>query len=152
MDTSNTTLDAGYGNSSLNLSALDLEYLSKAGKWGRGLAIFFLVMMALALLGSLAVLAISAGSWPGTSSTALFSEAFVGLAYLVLLGLYVYPIFQLYRFSSKILSAVRTKNSTAATAAFKALKRMFQFLGIATIAFILFYVIGIGAFFSLGSF
>lgn len=135
LSNSTTPLDAGLGG--VNLSNQDLNNLRTAGKWGRFISIVMLISMAIVLLfvvllgGTMGTMIAAttpelAGTPFGGAGFSAFIIGFYGFSIL----LYVYPMVQLYKFSSRAIKTADANDPVAASAAFVALKSMFKYIGI----------------------
>ncbi|MEP3836144.1 MAG: DUF5362 family protein [Algibacter sp.] len=78
-----------------------------------------------------------------------FSMGYFGLIYLVLGLVYFFPVYNLFNFSRKMKSAIKSTNNDDFKVAFTNLKSHYKFMGIFMLAIISIYVlIFIGALFS----
>jgi hypothetical protein len=132
------------------------QFLAQAAKWGR-----FLSIVGFVLVGLLAVFSLFAGTIitkmanygnvDGTGSAGLGSAlgGMFTFIYLLLAALWFMPVLYLFRFSTKMQSALRSNDQHFLNDSFKNLKSCFRFMGIVTIVILSFYalvlVIGLGA-------
>ena len=140
MLTDSSNLDANY-TTGIQLSTVDLNHLRTAGKWGRFISIAALVMVALgALFMFLTFTSVGAmGLSTLGAETGIF--AIVGLIYAVIIGIYVYVLIKLYRFSTSAIRAADSGEQYAASEAFSALASVFKTVGIFLAIFLGFYAI-----------
>lgn len=129
-------------------------YLTQAAKWGRFLSIVGFIMVGLLIIFSFFAVSIIAafqgygrGGADNTGMAAL--GGVVTFFYIAIALLWLMPVLYLYRFSTKMLAALRTHDQVLINQSFKNLKSCFRFMGIMTIIVLSFYalalVIGIGA-------
>jgi hypothetical protein len=132
----------------LQVDQQSISYLSETARWAR-----FLSIVGFVLCGLMIVLALFAGSLISTftrvssGSDALgsamgFSSALFSLIYIVIALLYFFPCLYLFNFSGKMQTALRNNDQTSLNAAFGNLKSCFKFVGILTIVFLSFYLLG----------
>lgn len=113
------------------------NYLLEAAKWGKFLAITGYVLMGLLVLVAIVMtVAMSALSQVAGSG---FPMALVGLLYILLAGIYYFPVTYLYKFSVQMKQAIQIQNEGLLTSGFQNLKSLFKFLGIFTIVLLSLY-------------
>ncbi len=129
---------------------LSVDETSKANllemaRWAKFLAIMGFIGMAFLALagifaGAIGLSRYSASPLPGWAFT---------LIYIVIAGLYFYPILCLFRFSKNIKPAILSSNQGTFNYALGQLKSMFKFMGIMMIVVLVFYgialIVGIAA-------
>ncbi len=117
----------------IQLDSLAKTYLKETAKWAKFLAILGMVMMGFIILigitmmvsmGSLSALSPELGMMSGMMGIGL------GLVYIVMALIYVYPIWKLYEFANLTKKALMSEDSDLLTQAFGAQKSMFKFWGI----------------------
>lgn len=143
MDTHNELSE--FENLNAELTNTSISYLKESAKWGRFLSILGFILSGLMILGSLFMMTVFS-SIPASTDLGPMSAlpgAAMGLMYIFIALLYLLPSLFLFRFSKNTLQAINSSNSSQITTAFKNLKSMFKFMGIAAIIFIGIYVIGI---------
>ncbi len=123
----------------LLLEAQAEVYLGETSKWAKFLAIIGFIFMGFMVLGSFAVFAF-AGSM---GSLVPFPMAGVGFLYLVLAGVYFFPIYYLLQFANKTKLALANKSTQSLTESMKYIKSHYKFMGIFTIVMLAMYPIGI---------
>lgn len=118
-------------------------HLAESAKWARFLAIIGFVLIALIVLA--AALFLTMGS--------ALSDAFVqsgappltgfliGVIYLVLGGIYLYPTVQLFNFAKHTKAALQSNQSRQLTESMGNLKNVFKFFGILTVIVIGIYLL-----------
>ncbi|MBK8054453.1 MAG: hypothetical protein IPK35_14600 [Saprospiraceae bacterium] len=120
--------------SELQLDSTAVSHLKETAKWAKFLSIVGMVMMGIIVLigiimmvsiGSISSLSPELGNLGGMG-------AGLGFVYLILAGIYAYPIWKLYGFSNLTKKALGTNDSTLLTQAFGAQKSMFKFMGFFT--------------------
>ena len=109
-----------------------------------GAAIMVIIGIAMVALGTtIGGLAGSAGSTVG--------GAFLGVLYLAMSALYIYPIIKGFQFASATKAACLSDNEAQLARGFASLSAMVKFFGILTIVILVFYVLallGAGALFA----
>ncbi|RXQ92982.1 hypothetical protein EO244_10920 [Ancylomarina salipaludis] len=117
-------------------------YLRETRKWTKFFAILGFIFMGLGLLGSLGLFAASSMM----SAYTPFPMGAMGVFYLLLIGLYFFPIYYLLQFSNKAKEALMSRRSQALTEAMGYIKSHYKFVGIMTIVMLALYpIIIIGA-------
>src|SRR4030095_5238472 len=123
-------------------------HLSEAAKWAKFLAIVGFVMC-----GLIGVLAIFAGSFlalmsnsfnDGYSSSTRLSGgmgAFVAIFYIGIAILFFLPYLFLFRFATRMKTALNTNDQLTLNTSFQNLKIMFRYVGILTIVMLSFYAL-----------
>ena len=125
-----------------NLFAFDSEiinYLAETSKWGRFLAIVGYIGMGLLLL--LGFFVMVGGSILGSVSEVDLPLGVLGFLYIVLAGLYYFPVNYLYKFSNRIKLGLNSNSQQSLTSGFENLKSLFKFTGIFTIVILSLYVL-----------
>jgi hypothetical protein len=108
-------------------------------KNGRGWALF-LVILGFVGIGFLVIAAIAmfvAGSAIGGGAM----TGILGLAYIVIAGIYIIPLIFLLRFTSSVATACNQSDSSALKMAIRNLRLHFKSLGIIIIAMVIIYII-----------
>ncbi|GJM31309.1 MAG: hypothetical protein DHS20C18_03100 [Saprospiraceae bacterium] len=127
METSNLIDD----QMNLHLSEDNKSDLIATAKWAKFLSIVGFVMMGLMLLGIFAASSMMAYMLQ-ESTGGLIGSGVIIVFYLILLGIFFFPLLFQFRFANKALVAVETGNQSALTGAFSNLKSMYKFWGIYT--------------------
>lgn len=112
------------------------------GRWGKFLAIVSIVMMVLVVLigvASMTSLSSLASSYPG--GAAAFGGFFLLFFYLVIIALYIYPTYALYKYSTMIKEAIQNDDQFTFNEAFRHLKGAFKYMGILMLVVICIYAL-----------
>lgn len=126
-------LDANLSNEGLLITPEIQEFLKETAKWGKFLAIVGFVMV-----GLFVILGIFMGFFMGTMMSGMeeagvFGGAMggaLGLVYVVLGLFYLFPCLYLYRFSTKMKTAIAQDDQQYLFDSFKNLKSLYKFMGI----------------------
>ena len=124
----------------MGLSPLVQENLLVSARWGKLLAVRGFIFCALMVAGALAFM-MGGSYYMGKSSFNSFGLV-VGI-YLVIAIILFLPCLYLYRFSVKIVTAVKISGHEDLEVASANLKALFRYLGIIAIVIISFYVLAI---------
>lgn len=117
-------------------------YMLEIGRWGKFLAIAGFIFMGLLLLLSI-VMAISFSSLAdGFGGSGGLHPAFSAIILALMIAIYFYPIYALYKYAVQIKAALATENQELFNSAFGYLKGMFKYMGIFMIIIIGCYVLG----------
>ena len=135
----NELLDGGMGVAHARLSSIDKVFLNSASKWAKFIAIVYFVMAGLLALGAFALI-FGMGFLGGKSGMGGIGVG-VGLFYLALDLLIIFPALYLYRYAKNTQIAIHSNDETALTESFRNLKSWFQFVGILFIIFIAFNLV-----------
>ncbi|WP_109699342.1 DUF5362 family protein [Chitinophaga deserti] len=122
----------------LHIDEESARYLKETAKWGSFLAIVAFIMIGfyvLALLFGLIVGSAASGGFEAEYSTANPFAAVMGTGvgvafFIAYLALFTIPVVYLYRFSTRIKTALDGNDQTTLTNSFGNLKSMFKFYGI----------------------
>ncbi|MCF6351641.1 MAG: hypothetical protein L3J06_01385 [Cyclobacteriaceae bacterium] len=126
----------------MNISNESKFHLNEMRKWT-----FFLSILGFVLLGIMMIGAFSAGAIINQISGEYFpvSSVAMGIPFLFIGGIYFFPIYYLFKFSTKMKEAVLEENELSATEAFKNLKSHYKFMSILMIVMLVIYLItGVG--------
>jgi hypothetical protein len=133
---------------SLTIDPLIKSHLSETARWGKFLAILGFIMC-----GLVVVVGIFFGSLFGTlmnrtenpyGSTVDYSGSFgavMAVVYVIIAVVYFFPCLFLYRFSTKMKTALNGNEQSDLTLAFQNLKSLFRYVGIITVIFLGLYLI-----------
>jgi len=126
-------LDTNVGGDGLKISSEIREYLRETAKWGKFLAIAGFVgigLMVLIMLGMIFFIG-SSNEFASTLGIAeLAGGGFIFGFYIVIFAIYIFPLLFLYRFSTKIKTALAHDDQEFLSEAFKNLKSLYKFMGI----------------------
>lgn len=117
--------------------------LAEAAKWAKFLGILGLIVLGLMFLGGLFVMV--AGSSMLSQSPELralpFGGAVIGIIYIIMGIIYIYPTWAMYKFGTLIRAGVQNDNQAKFSEGVVYLKRFFKFVGILTLIIIGLYVL-----------
>ncbi len=126
----------------MNLSNEAKFYLNETRKWTLFLSILGFVMLGLMMIGAFSIGTIMNQI---TGEDAPFSGLAIGVLYLFIGAIYFFPIYYLYKFSTKMKQAVLEEDDISVNEAFKNLKSHYKFMSIMTIIMLALYlIIGVG--------
>jgi hypothetical protein len=112
-------------------------YLRETRKWTKFFAILGFVFMGLGVLSSI-------GLFVASSIMSDYTEVPMGgiaVLYLILIGVYFFPMYYLLQFSNKAKEALISRSSQTLTEAMKYIKSHYKFVGIMTIVMLALYPI-----------
>ena len=119
----------------LLISNTSQAYLVSSAKWGKFLAIAGFVGCALMLIGGIFMQTVTS---PYRTYEYANTTKYVGITYIILSVILIFPCIYLNKFSNKIQEAIRSTSQDSADTAFASLKSMFKFYGIFTIIMLVF--------------
>ena len=133
----------------LHIDAPSSAHLNEAAKWGK-----FLSIVGFVFCGLFALFALFAGAFfsamlrssamdNGLGAGPSMGGGFFTIIYFLFAVLYFFPCLFLFRFSTKMRSALRTDDQQLLVDSFKNLKVCLRFLGIVTIVYLSLCVLGI---------
>lgn len=135
-------------NETQNTSLFDLQidnvcqnYLMETAKWGKFLAIVGFVGCGLIVLVAIFAGSIfaSLGGMPGRSGAGY--GGFITLFYILFALLYFFPLYYLFNFSNKMMTAIRNNDQEALQSSFANQKSCYKFVGILTIVILALYIL-----------
>ena len=108
--------------------------LSETGRWSRFLSVIAFIFIALMALGGIfgASILSGMGNSYGSPMPAGMGVA-MGLVYLVIAALYLYPTVALYRFGKLISPALNNQDQQLFNEALRHLRNVFKFMGMLTL-------------------
>ncbi len=119
-------------------------YLLETTRWTKFLAIMGFIFIGLLIIVALAFLvAGSALSAYSSSGLALLGATGGSIFFLVIIALYVYPVYALWKFSTNMKSGINMANQEQIIEGFRYQKNMYRFMGILMIIVLAFYLLGI---------
>lgn len=130
------------GSENQNELVLEIQaevYLKETRKWAKFLAIVGFIFMGIMVIASLVMFIYSSCY----SSFMPFPMWGIGFCYLVLAGVYFFPIYYLLQFSNKAKQALLGRSTETLTESMKYLKSHYKFIGIFTIVMLTLYPLGI---------
>lgn len=141
-------LDSEY-SADLGITPNIRAFLSETARWANFIAILGFIM-----IGILILVAIFAGSMMGMMMSQIPEAQDLGglsglyggaltVFYLILAGIYIFPILYLYRFATKMKHALRTDDQESLSSSFENLKSHYKFIGILMIIMLGLYALAI---------
>lgn len=127
----------------LHLDENAKSHLKETAKWTKLLSIVgfvtvgFLILFGLVMMFSIGSLGDKYSQISGMGSMG----AVMGIVYILMAGLYLYPILKLYHFSDFAKKALASHDSHMLTQALEAQKSMYKFMGILTVIVLAIYAI-----------
>lgn len=130
----------------LTLNHPTILFLKETAKWTKFIAIVGFVMVGFIAIAGLLVGSIMTAVTSmmpsefssGTPNPAAFSSVF-SVIYILMAGLYFFPIYYLYNFSSKLKAAIELNSPLKLEESFKNLKSHYKFIGIILIITLILY-------------
>lgn len=131
----------------LEVDELAKAHMLETARWAKFLAIVFFILFGLVLVSMVAMIALVSNisnkyGASGADVAALNSGVSI-ISIIVALGLYFYPVYALYKFSSVLKTGINTANQEEFNRALGYQKSMFKYMGILTIIALVFYGIAI---------
>jgi len=117
-------------------------FLREGRKWAKFLAIVGFIFIGIGALGSIGLFAASSMM----SELTPVPMGSVAIFYLIIIGIYFFPIYYLLKFADKAKEALDSRNTQTLTESMQYLKSHYKFLGIFTIVMLSLYpIIIVGA-------
>ena len=140
----NEILDFDTAGSGLTITPQARGFLIEVAKWAKFLSIVGFIFLGLMVLFALFFGTIMFGTMGREfSGSAGLGGGFITLIYLIGAGLYVMPLIYLYRFATKMKTAIDTNNTPVMTDALENLKSHYKYIGIFMIVLLALYAVGI---------
>lgn len=145
MDSTNL-IDDHINNGSLTITPPIKNFLLETSKWAKFLAILgfigsgILILVALGMIFFMSSLASSIGN---AGPLEALGGGFLGVIYLAMAALYVMPSLYLWRFATKMKTALMDNDQGFLSYSFENLKSCYKFLGIMMAIIVGFYAVGI---------
>ncbi len=127
------------------------SYLRETAKWGSFISFLIFISAGLLILAGLGISAFGGAlgmsdlsdleGLEGLGSSSPYFMIGLSFIYIIIGALYFVPGYYLFQFSSKLKLAFKSYNEEALSEAFRNLKSNFKFIGVATIAGIVIYVL-----------
>lgn len=136
----NQPLDHGTVDS-LRLDTQSLDFLRETAKWAK-----FIAIAGFVFIGLMVIIAFGMGSFMSSFSQAAATPlpgAFFTVMYLIIAGVYVFPVLYLYRFATKMQLALKNQDQQFLQDSLSNLKSHYKFIGIFLLVVIGLYAIGI---------
>ena len=134
----------------LHIDGPSSAYLNETAKWAK-----FFAILGFIFCGLIVCAAFFAGSIMSTFSgmnrygsettgaASVIGGAFLAVFYILFALLYFFPCLYLFRFATKMKTALRTNDQEQLATSFKNLKACFRFMGILTIVILSIYVLAL---------
>ncbi len=139
-------MNENFDNFELQLSDAGKGFLRTTAKWASFLAILGFIglgfMLIFAFIMIAAGSAVSSMPAMSTGPMAVIGGS-IGFIYLIFVALYFFPVYYLYKFSSKIKAAFLSNDSAELNEGLGYLKSHYKFVGIVTIIVISLYILAI---------
>ena len=126
----------------LVITPMSGEFLRETAKWAKFLSIlgligmgFYLIMVVFFFLYSLGA---STAYGNGFNTVAMLPLLITAI---IVIALYIAPIWWLYKFGTNLTSALNTRNNDQLTTSFQFLKRHYKFIGIMAIVMLGLYIL-----------
>lgn len=117
-------------------------YLKETSTWSYFLSILGFIGIGFMVFGGFAMaFASSFNDFGGNAAYGLGYSMGIGLVYVVLAGIYFFPVLYLFKFSKNIKTALSNNNNTDFKAAFLNLKSHYKFMGIFSIILMSMYIL-----------
>ena len=123
---------------SMEFQAEAIGYLDETRKWAMFLSIMGFIAVGLLIVAAL-VMGVIFSFIPDTDDLPAGFGLIFSVLYLVLAGLYFFPVLYLNQFSQKAKKAIAEQNSSFLTEAIGRLKSHYKFIGIMTIVMMAIY-------------
>lgn len=125
----------------LEISTVIKDNLNTTGKWSQFLAILGLVGIGFMVMAGI-IMSVVMSVVPEFKSDELpFSPALIGIIYLLIASVYLFPVLYLMRFSANIKQALFQNSQEKLAKAFASLKSHYKTVGIIMIVFLCLYPI-----------
>ena len=119
--------------------------MQQVARWGKFLAVTGMVFLGLMLLFvvfmSFVMFGVIGSSDAGANALAAGFSIVYAFMMLVVLAIYIYPIYALYKFSVQSKLAINTKHQQLFNSSLRHLKGLFMFMGIFTLVIVCIYAI-----------
>ncbi|MDE5422307.1 hypothetical protein L3073_08835 [Ancylomarina sp. DW003] len=116
-------------------------FLREGRKWAKFLAILGFIGIGFgAIIALIMLLGAGFAGFASTYSSVPFVA--IGFFYLVIIGIYFFPIYYLLQFANKAKEALDSRSSQSLTESMRYLKGHYKFLGVMTIVMFALYPIG----------
>lgn len=133
-------IDEQFGSEQIGLDSLAIIHLGSIVKWSKFLSIFGFVIIGLIALVGIGML-FGAGTALGLGSEGIW----LAVLYLLIMVFYIYPTYNLFKFSSHGRTAIDNNDSQGITLAFEHLKKTFAFFGYLMVIMLAIYALAIVA-------
>ena len=135
----NETIQNPVGDSELKITHEAIFFLSSSAKWAK-----FLAIVGFVFIGLLVVIAILAGTVLATmGGTYGIGGGVVTIVYLIIAAISFIPTFLLFKFATKLQTAIRTNDTPTLTESFNYMNKYYLFSGVLTIIGLAFIALAI---------
>ena len=124
----------------LTLTSGAKSFLKETAKWCKFLSILGFIGLGLLFLSSFFISTIYA-SMPQATSTPFNLGTAITIFYILMIAIYIFPLYYLYQFSVKLKKAVTSKDDEVLASAFEMLKSHYKFVGVFTIIMLSIYIL-----------
>lgn len=128
------------------LTPKSVNFILKAAKWGKFLAILGYIISGLLIVGGISmsfILNKVSGSEDVVPLNMPFSTVLLSILYIILAAIYLIPVIFLNTFSNNAIKAVNLSSTENMTTSLRNLKNLFVFIGVSTIVILALYTIGL---------
>jgi len=126
------------------LNEMSRAYLLETSRWTKFLAIMGFIATGIMVLAAFFMMAMGStmGALAGSSASMMGGLMGVGMGmiYILVAAIYIYPVITLYKFSRNMKRGLQTNNNDLVTEAFRNQKNLYKFLGILMIILLAFYL------------
>lgn len=128
---------------SLNIDPVTKEHLSETAKWARFLSVVGFILLTLFLVGGIVVALFVGRPLDTYGGNGVFNAFGVGMTFVYLFAavIWFFPLLFLYRFSSRMRTALNGNDQNALNTSFQNLKICFRYVGIITIIIFALYAL-----------
>ena len=124
----------------LTLTSRAKGFLKETAKWCKFLSILGFIGLGLLFLSSFFISTIY-GSMPQATSMPFNLGTAMTIIYMLMIVIYIFPLYYLYQFSVKLKKAVTSKDDEVLANAFEMLKSHYKFVGVFTIIMLSIYIL-----------
>ncbi len=129
-------------------------FLQETAKWAKFLSIVGFVMLGFLVIMALFIsvfMGAMMSEMPEAGPFGAMGGGLIGVFYILIALIYFFPILYLYRFATKMKTALNNNDQSYLSASFKNLKSCYKFMGIFMIIVLGFYALGIVFAFLMGA-
>ena len=124
----------------LTLTSAAKGFLKETVKWCKFLSILGFIGLGLLLLSSFFISTIYA-NMPQAASMPFNLGTAMTIFYILMIAIYIFPIYYLYQFSVKLKKALTSKDDEVLAIAFGMLKSHYKFVGVFTVIMLSIYIL-----------
>lgn len=118
-------------------------YLLETTRWTKFLSILGFIGIGMMILGLFAMMLMGSALTAFGGGMAAFGMIGFTIFFVIIIGLYCYPIYALWKFTTHMKTGLNTNNQEQITEGFRYQKNMYRYMGILAIIFMSFYLLGI---------